>query len=112
MHGKQYSDVHGLWQSTYNPVTGVAQVAPRADAQAQAWDTTHEVAESLCLYEDATHADRQWVTVALAVERDEARAALRAHGLRRGVAALARTHRRIRRCFLWVRLAMIAAARP
>ena len=112
MHGKQYSDVHGLWQSTYNPVTGVAQVAPRAHAQAQAWDTTHEVAESLCLYEDATHADRQWVTVALAVERDEARAALRAHGLRRGVAALARTHRRIRRCFLWVRLAMIAAARP
>jgi hypothetical protein len=46
------------------------------------------------------------------VERDEARAALRAHGLRRGVTALAKTHRRIRRCFLWVRLAMIAAAPP
>lgn len=108
--GVRLAYVHGIWQSTYNPETGVAQVAPRADAQAQAWDTTHEVAEFLCLNESATHADKQWVTVALTVERHEAQVALRTHGLRGGVSALARSHRRIRRCFLWVRLAMIAAS--
>ncbi len=102
--------VHGIWQSTLNPETGVAQIAPRADQQAQAWDTLHEIAESLCHGEGGTHADKQWVTVALAVERRVAESALRSHGMRKGVAALARTHRRIRKCFLWVRLAMVAAS--
>jgi len=108
--GVRLAYVHGVWQSSYNPDTRVAQIAPRADLQAQSWDTLHEVAEALCVDLDGTHADRQWVTVALAVERTDASAALRTYGLRRGVAALARTHRRIRKCFLWVRLAMVAAA--
>lgn len=108
--GVRLAYVHGLWQSTYNPTTNVAQIAPRADAQAQGWDTFHEIAEALCINERIPHADKQWATVAIAVEREDAMAALRAHGLRGGVAALARTHRRIRRCFLWVRLAMVAAS--
>jgi hypothetical protein len=101
--------VHGLWRSTYDPATRVAQIPPRADQQAQAFDLVHEVAESLCEGWGGTHADTQWVAVALMVERDVASAALNSHGLRGGVVALSRTHRRIRRCFLWVRLAMIAA---
>lgn len=102
---------HGLWQSSYNPDTRIAQIAPRADALAQAFDTFHETAEALCAKTSrASHADAQWTTIALMVERDVAARALRVHGLRGGVAELARTHRRIRRCFLWVRLAMVAAA--
>ena len=108
--GVRLAYVHGIWQSTYNPATGVAQIAPRADALAVAWDTLHEVAEALCVREGGTHADKQWVTVALAVERSTASAALRSHGMRGGVAALAKTHRRIRQCFLWVRLAMVASS--
>lgn len=108
--GVRLAYVHGIWQSTYNEATGVAQIAPRPDARAVAWDTLHEVAEALCIREGGTHADKQWVTVALAVERSAASAALRSHGMRGGVAALAKTHRRIRKCFLWVRLAMVASA--
>lgn len=102
--------VRGIWQSSYSPDNRVAQVCPRADSQAKAFDTFHEISEAQCLREGAAHTDVQWVTVAMMVERRVARAALSAHGLRSGVAALARTHRRIRRCFLWVRLAMVAAS--
>lgn len=108
--GVRLAYVHGIWQSTFSPDSGVAQIAPRADQQAQAWDTLHEIAEALCCDVGGSHADKQWVTVALAVERRTAADALKAHGMRGGVAAIARTHRRIRKCFLWVRLAMVAAS--
>jgi hypothetical protein len=102
--------VHGLWRPHYDPETRIAQLAPRADPQAQAFDTLHEVCEAKCVGRRARHADVQWVTIASMVEYEVARSALRAHGLRGGVASLARKHRRYRRCFLWVRLAMVAAA--
>lgn len=100
----------GIWRPHYDPATRVATVAAKADPMSQAFDTFHEVGEAVSAGRGAHHADAQWVTVTLMVERDVAAAALRRFGLARGVAALARTHRRVRRCFLWARLAMIAAA--
>lgn len=100
----------GLWRTHFDPATRIATLAPRADAKAQAFETFHEISEATCHGGGALHADVQWVTVALMVEHDIASSVLRRFGLRRGVAALARSHRRVRRCFLWARLAMIAAA--
>lgn len=99
-----------IWRPSYDPETRVATLARSSDRMAQAFDTIHEISEAVCVGSGGTHADIQWVTVALMVERDAASTALRRYGLVRGVGTLARTHRRVRRCFLWVRLAMIAAA--